>query len=122
MKTKKRVPVLKRGGELKIPKVGKKWHYMGNLRDREDQRNDETWTWLKEGKLKRETESLIIAAQDQAIRTNYAKATIDRSLDDPKCKLYKQNNETISHIVRGCPKLAQKEYKKRHDNVARAVP
>ena len=33
----------------------------------------------------------------------------------------KQNNETISHIVSGCPKLAQKEYKKRHDNVARAV-
>ena len=36
-------------------------------RQSEDQRNDETWTWLKEGKLKRETESLIIAAQDQAI-------------------------------------------------------
>ena len=33
----------------------------------------------------------------------------------------KQKNETISHIVSGCPKLAQKEYKKRHDNVARAV-
>ena len=33
----------------------------------------------------------------------------------------KQNNETISHIVSGCPKLAQKEYKTRHDNVARAV-
>ena len=30
----------------------------------------------------------------------------------------KQNNETINHIVSGCPKLAQKEYKKRHDNVA----
>ena len=45
----------------------------------EDQRNDETWTWLKEGKLKRETESLIVAAQDQATRTNYVKATIDRT-------------------------------------------
>ena len=31
----------------------------------------------------------------------------------------KQNN--VSHIVSGCPKLAHKEYKKRHDNVARAV-
>ena len=66
-------------------------------------------------------ESLIIAAQDQAIRTNYVKATIDTSQDDPKCRMCKQNNETISHIVSGCPKLAQKEYKKRHDNVARAV-
>lgn len=86
-----------------------------------DQRNDETWTWLKEGKLKRETESFIIAAQDQAIRTIYIKAMIDRSQDDPKCRMCKQNNETMSHIVSGSPKLAQKEYKKRHDNVARAV-
>ena len=123
MKTKKWLPVLKRGGELKISKVGKRCHYnYGQFaRQSEDQRNDETWTWLKEGKLKRETESLIIAAQDQAIRTNYVKATIDRSQDDPKCRMCKQNNETISHIVSGCPKLAQKEYKKRHDNVARAV-
>ena len=42
------------------------------VRQSQDQRNDETWTWLKEGELKRETESLIVAAQDQAaaIRTN----------------------------------------------------
>ena len=78
-------------------------------RQSEDQRNDETWTWLKEGKLKRETESLIIAAQDQAIRTNYVKAMIKRSQDDPKCRMCKQNNETINHIVSGCPKLAQKQ-------------
>ena len=57
----------------------------------------------------------------QAIRTNYIIATIDRSQNDPKCIMRKQNNETISHIVSGCPKLAQMEYKKRHDNVARAV-
>ena len=90
-------------------------------RQSEDQRNDETWTCLKEGELKREKGSLIIAAQVQAIRTNYVKATINRSQDDPKCKMCKQNNETMSHIVSGCLKLAQKEYKKRHDNVARAV-
>ena len=40
------------------------------VRQSQDQRNDETWTWLKEGELKRETESLIVAAQDQAIGTN----------------------------------------------------
>ena len=31
-------------------------------------RSKETWTWLKEGNLKRETEALIIAAQDKAIQ------------------------------------------------------
>ena len=43
-------------------------------RQSEDQRNEETWTWLKEGKLKSESESLIVAAQGQAIRTNYKKS------------------------------------------------
>ena len=90
-------------------------------RQSEDQRNEETWTWLKEGKLKSETESLIVEAQDQAIRTNYKKATIDSTQTDPKCRIGKQNNETMSHIVRACPKLAQKEYKKRHDKAARAI-
>ena len=29
--------------------------------------------------------------------------------------------ETVMHLVSGCPKLVQKQYKKRHDNVARRV-
>ena len=29
--------------------------------------------------------------------------------------------ETVMHLVSGCPKLAQKQYKRRHDNVARRV-
>ena len=76
---------------------------------------------MKEGKLKRETEALTVAAQDHVIRTNYIKATVDRSQVDPKCRLCKQKNEAIAHIVSACPKLAQKEYKRRHDNVAKAV-
>ena len=30
--------------------------------------HDETWTWLRKGNFKRETESLLIAAEDNAIR------------------------------------------------------
>ena len=56
-------------------------------RQSEDQRNDKTWTWLKERRLKRETKTLTVAAQDQAIRTNYVKATIDRSQADPNCRM-----------------------------------
>ena len=36
------------------------------VRETEDQSNEETWSWLRQGSLKRETEALIIAAQDQA--------------------------------------------------------
>ena len=34
------------------------------------------WIWLRKGNLKRKTESLLIAAQNNAIRTNYVKAWI----------------------------------------------
>ena len=39
--------------------------------------HQKTWTWLRKGNLKRETESLLIAAQDNVIRTNHIKARID---------------------------------------------
>ena len=37
-------------------------------------------TWRRRGNLKRETESILIAAQNNAIRTNFVKATIDKTL------------------------------------------
>ena len=37
----------------------------------------ELWTWLRKGKLKSETEYLLVAAQNNTIRTNYIKAKID---------------------------------------------
>ena len=36
-------------------------------------------TWLRKGNLKRESESLLIAAEKNAIRTNYVKAKIERT-------------------------------------------
>ena len=39
--------------------------------------HEKTWTWLKKGFLLRETESLLIAAYNNAIRTNYIKVRID---------------------------------------------
>ena len=35
-----------------------------------------TWTWQRKGNFKRETESLLIAAQNNAMRTNQIKAKI----------------------------------------------
>ena len=48
--------------------------------------HDKTWTWLRKGNFKRETESLLIAAQDSALRTNHIKARIDKTQQNSKCR------------------------------------
>ena len=37
---------------------------------------EQSYRWLRSGDIKRETESTIVAAQDQAIRKNYFKNKI----------------------------------------------
>ena len=83
--------------------------------------NNKTWTWLRKGNLKRETESLLKAAQDNAIRTNLIKARIDKTQQNSKCRLCGDRDEKINHIISECSKLAQKEYKARHDWVVKVI-
>ena len=88
------------------------------LRQTKEVRNDQCWACLQNGNLKRETESLIVAAQNQSIRTNLVKAKIDKSQGDSLCR---KVDESIYHIVSGCSKLAQKECKRRHDKLGKIV-
>ena len=76
--------------------------------------HDKTWTWLRKGNFKIETESLQIAAQNSAIRTNQIKARIDKTQQNSKCRLCGDRDETTNQISE-CSKFAQKEYKTRHD-------
>ena len=46
---------------------------------------------------------------------------IDKTGESPLCRMCRVENETVSHIVSQCKMLAQKEYKKRHDNVGRYI-
>ena len=77
--------------------------------------HEKTWTWLRKRSLKKETEFLLIAAQNNAIRTNYVKAITDKTQENSRCRLCSDRNETINHIISEYSKLAQKEYKIRHD-------
>ena len=85
------------------------------LYDKNEISHEKTWTWLRKGNPKRETESLLIAAQNNSIRTNYFKAKIDRTQQNSKCRLCGDINETINHIISKCSKLAQKEFNSIHD-------
>ena len=62
----------------------------------------------------RETKSLLIAAQNNAIRTNYIKARIDKTKQNNKWRLCDERNEMINHISE-CSELAQKENKSWYD-------
>ena len=76
---------------------------------------DKTWTWLRKRNFKREIGSLLMAAQDSALRTNHIKARIDKTQQNSKCRLCGDRDETLNHIISECSKLAQREYKARHD-------
>ena len=89
------------------------------LRQTKKVRSDQCWAWLQNGDLKRETESLIVAAENQCIRTNLVKAKIDKSQGDSLCRVCKKVDDSIDHIISGCSKLAQ--YKRRHDNLGKIV-
>ena len=59
--------------------------------------------------------SLLIAAQINATRTNQIKARRDKRQENSKCKLCGDRDKTINYIISECRKLAQKEYKTKHD-------
>ena len=77
--------------------------------------HDKTWTWLRKGNRKRETEYLQIATQNNAIRINHINTRIDKTQQNDKCRFGGDRDETINHIISEYSKLSQKEYKIRHD-------
>ena len=97
------------------PLHGKFW------KDTMEVRGDRSWDWLKGGHLKKETEALICAAQEQALATNSVKAEIYEQDVENKCRLCGAPNETVMHIVSGCSVLAGKEYLTRHDQVGKHI-
>ena len=74
-----------------------------------------------EWRFEKGDQKLIIAAQNQSIRLNLVIAKIDKSQKDTLCRLCKKADEVIDHTVSGCSKLAQKEYKRRHENLGNIV-
>ena len=105
----------------------KKWknkvmyrQYIRNI-DRQLISEEDTFLWLSKGDLKAETESKILAAQDQALNTKYYATKILNTETDRKCRLCQQFDETIDHIISACLILAKEQYVKRHDKVSAQI-
>ena len=83
--------------------------------------HEKTWTWLRKGNFKRETECLQIAAQNNAIKIDHNKARIDKMQQNSECRLFGDRDEMINHIISECGKLALREGKTRHDYVGKGI-
>ena len=93
---------------------GKQLH--GQFKRETEDLSGVSWNWIRTGELRKETEGPIFAAHiDQALRTNAIKARIENQNVSSKCRMCGSHDETMQHILCSCPKLAQTEYKKRHD-------
>ena len=88
-----------------------------------EERTDQEIRWLGLAKsdLKPETEALMCAAQEKALRTNYVMHRVDQTAESDTCRAFDDKGETVWHITNQCTPLAQSECKRRHDNVARRV-
>ena len=65
-------------------------HY---LRQSKEVSGEQSRVRLRNGDLKRETESLILSAQNQSVRTNLVKVKVDKSQTDTLCRLCKKDDE-----------------------------
>ena len=108
--------------EKRIDKWKEKQMYGQFIRDMpEGEDKEKSWIWLRKCDLKIPSEILICFAQKQAMRTNYVKCHIDKSVDSLSCSMCSETCETISYIVSQLSKLDPREYKRMHDNVARMI-
>jgi len=78
---------------------------------------EQSYRWLQSGNIKGETESTIVATQDQAISRTYFKNKVLKEEIESICQLCKQHEETIDHLTSGCPILAKTEYLMRNDKI-----
>jgi len=69
------------------------------------------------GYRRAETESEIVAAQDQSLQTKYYATKILNTETDSKCRLCQQSDEKIDHMISACPILAKEQYIYIHDSV-----
>ena len=67
-------------------KQGKEKQLHGKfIKETEEVKSKETWGWIRKVYLKKVTESLIFAAQEQTLRTNWIRKNIDDQEESEKC-------------------------------------
>ena len=60
------------------------------------------FAWLSDVRFQEETEGLVFAAQDSVIMTNRYKHTAIKVSATSTCRMCKEGNETVGHILSSC--------------------
>ena len=110
----------RRREEKKLEWKGKSFHGQ-YVRTIEGKTDEDTWRWLRNRYLKAETEGMILAAQEQTLRTRAIQAGIDKREVSPLCRMCGKAPETAMYIVSAYSKIAQTWFPERHDRVAARV-
>ena len=77
--------IVESGNTKKEVSEARKKNFMGKplhsqfMRETDEKRSQETWNWLNKGKLKKEREGMLMAAQDQGLGTNKITSKVTNS-------------------------------------------
>lgn len=75
--------------------------------------------WLRKGALFKETEGFITSIQDQVVPTRaYRKRILKEVVPTVSCRMCGEYEESLDHIMAGCPVMAHKQYLDRHNKAA----
>ena len=67
--------------------------------------------------MSKSVEGFIYATQEQAFRTRWLRAKIEKEDISEKCRICDKQMETIVHLIADCEVLAKEWYKRRHVRV-----
>ena len=88
---------------------------------------NQTWKWLQSSTLTSQVEGYIITLQDQEINTREARKRHEKDLNkknliNSKCRLCKNSEENLQHILGVCPSISTNLYlNARHNPVAEII-
>ena len=81
--------------------------------------HEKTWTWLRQGNLKRNWISSESSSKQR--HKGYIKARIDKTQQNSICSLCGDRDETINHVISESSKFAQSEYNSRPNWVRKMI-
>lgn len=64
-------------------------------------------------------ETLIIAAQDQSVRTNLIKEKIEKTYSSSKSRICRKGKESMNCLLNECCLLTENEYKRRDNCIGK---